>query len=147
VNRLIEPPAFLEQTSDHFFDAALAMSRDDDDQPGRAGSLRQTELHPAAWMAGWFVENELRGVIRASRASHVHVEANLFVDRAWRRQGIGSMLLKEAMDWARRREASAVRFICDRADWEMRHLAGKFGARLDLVLGQVVVDFPLQVPQ
>lgn len=147
MTRFLEQPATPPQALDHFFDADLAISRDDDRPAKEGGDLRQLELHPAAWMAGWFVGNELRGVIRASQASHLHIEANLFVDQAWRRQGIGSMLLKEAMDWARRREASTIRFICDRADWEMRHFAGKFGARLDLVLGQVVVDFPLQVQQ
>ena len=105
------------------------------------------ELHPGAWMAGWFVGDELRGVIRASQASHLHVEAKLYVEQKWRRQGIGSMLLKEAMEWASGREASAIRFICDRADWDMRHFAGRLGGRLDLILGQVVVDFPLSARQ
>jgi GNAT superfamily N-acetyltransferase len=99
---------------------------------------------PAAWTAGLFVANELTGVVRAGAASpQAHIEAALFVDEEWRRQGIGSMLLEETMGWARRAEATALRFICDRADWPMRHFAEKFGARLDLVFGQIVADINL----
>jgi GNAT superfamily N-acetyltransferase len=143
-----------KQAPDDALDGAVAMSRDamrrdDDDRTLRAGGvLRQLVLHPAAWMAGWFVGDELRGVIRASHAAReACAEANLFVDREWRRQGIGTMLLKEGMDWARRREASSLRLVCDRTDWPMRHFAKKFGAGLDLVLGQIIVNIPLRVQQ
>jgi GNAT superfamily N-acetyltransferase len=99
---------------------------------------------PMTWAAGLFVANELTGVVRAGSATpDAHVEAALFVDREWRRQGIGSILLKEAMDWARRAEATTLRFVCDRTDWPMRHFAEKFGARLDLVFGQMIADISL----
>jgi hypothetical protein len=56
------------------------------------------------------------------------------------------MLLKETQDWARRGEAATLRLVCDRADWPMRHFAERFGARLDLVFGQMVADIPLVQP-
>jgi GNAT superfamily N-acetyltransferase len=116
--------------------------------PGRAhrfgAAPGQSTLPPAAWAAGLFVANELTGVARAGDALRAgHVEAELFVDEAWRRRGIGSMLLKETMNWARRGEATMLRLVCDRNDWPMRHFAEAFGARLDLVFGQMVADIPL----
>ena len=98
----------------------------------------------ASWTAGCFLANELRGVVCAGNAScEGHVEAMILVDERWRRRGIGSVLLEETMDWARRGKANTLRFVCERTDWPMRHFARKFGARLDLVLGQIVVDIPL----
>jgi Acetyltransferase (GNAT) family len=98
----------------------------------------------AWWTAGCFLTNELRGVVCAGGAScEGHIEAMILVDERWRRQGIGSVLLEETIDWARRGKANTLRFVCERTDWPMRHFARKFGARLDLVLGQIVVDIPL----
>jgi GNAT superfamily N-acetyltransferase len=98
----------------------------------------------AAWTIGLFVANELTGVAGvAATPPEAHFEAMLFVDSKWRRQGIGSMLLKEAMNWASCGEASSLRLICDRTDWPMRRLAEKFGARLDLVFGQMIADINL----
>jgi GNAT superfamily N-acetyltransferase len=106
--------------------------------------ISQSTEPAITWTAGLFVANELTGVTRASVASREgHVEAMLFVDEEWRRQGIGSMLLRETVDWSRRCDATALRLVCDRTDWPMRHLAEKFGARLDLVFGQIVADIPL----
>jgi GNAT superfamily N-acetyltransferase len=106
--------------------------------------ISQSTEPAMTWTAGLFVANELTGVTRASAASREgHVEAMLFVDEEWRRQGIGSMLLSEALDWSRRRDAATLRLVCDRTDWPMRQLAEKFGARLDLVFGQMVADIPL----
>jgi GNAT superfamily N-acetyltransferase len=106
--------------------------------------ISQSTPSAVTWAAGLFVANELTGIACASAASHEgYVEAMLFVDERWQRQGIGSMLLKEIVDWSRRSEATTLRLVCDRADWPMRHLAEKFGARLDLVFGQMVADIPL----
>jgi GNAT superfamily N-acetyltransferase len=98
----------------------------------------------ASWTAGCFHASELRGVVCAGDAScEGNIEAMILLDERWRRQGIGSVLLEETIDWARRGEANTLRFVCERTDWPMRHFARKFGARLDLVLGQIVVDIPL----
>ena len=101
-------------------------------------------LSTAAWSAGVFVANELKGVARAMTVScEGQVEAALFVEEAWRRRGIGSALLHEVMNWARRGKANTIRLVCERSNWPMRHFAKRFGARLDLVLGQIVVEIPV----
>jgi GNAT superfamily N-acetyltransferase len=80
----------------------------------------------ASWTAGCFLANELRGVVCVGDAScERHVEAMILVDERWRRRGIGSVLLEETMDWARRGKANTLRFVCERTDWPMRHFARK----------------------
>jgi Acetyltransferase (GNAT) family len=87
-----------------------------------------------SWTAGCFLANELRGVVCAVDTScEGHVEATILVDEKWRRQGIGSVLLEETIDWARRGEANTLRFVCERTDWPMRHFARKFGARQTVI--------------
>jgi GNAT superfamily N-acetyltransferase len=99
------------------------------------------------WMAGVYLADELTSLVRVRDGSpEGHVETTLFVDAKWRRQGIGTLLLKAAMEWALLNQASALRLVCARTDWPMRHLAEKFGARLDLVLGQIVADIRLDTP-
>ena len=98
----------------------------------------------AQWMAGVYVAEQLTSVVQACEGPlDGPVETTLFVDVKWRRQGLGTLLLKAAMDWASHRQARALRFSCARTNWPMRHFAEKFGARLDLVLGQIVADIPL----
>src|SRR5258708_27275598 len=96
-------------------------------------------LQPAAWRAGLFVANELRGVICADDGTRAgRVGAMLFVDEGWRRQGIGSVLLKETMDWARRVDANTLRLFCERTDWPMPHFSEQFGARPAPAFGQTI---------
>jgi GNAT superfamily N-acetyltransferase len=96
------------------------------------------------WMAGVYLAGELAGFLLVRDGMFDRqLEATLFVDAKRRRQGLGTLLLKATMDWASLRQASMLRLVCARNDWPMRHFARKFGARLDLVLGQLVADFPL----
>ena len=98
-------------------------------------------------MAGVYLADELTSFVRVrGGAPEGHAEITLFVDAKWRRQGIGTMLLQAAMEWAAQHRASALRLVCARTDWPMRRLAEKFGARLDLVLGQIVADIRLGSP-
>jgi RimJ/RimL family protein N-acetyltransferase len=112
------------------------------------GSDRSAASDPESpdvrWMAGVYLEDELTSLVRVCDGSLAgQVETTLFVGAKWRRQGIGTLLLKAAMDWALLHQASALRLVCAGRDWPMRRLAEKFGARLDLVLGQIVADIPL----
>ena len=94
-------------------------------------------------MAGVYLADQLTSFVRVRDGSaEGHVETTLFVDAKWRRQGIGTLLLEAAIDWAARYQAGALRLVCVRTDWPMRQLASKFGARLDLVLGELVADIP-----
>jgi GNAT superfamily N-acetyltransferase len=96
------------------------------------------------WMAGVYLADELAGFVQVrDGALEGQPEATLFVDAKWRRQGLGTLLLKATMNWASLRQANVLRLVCARTDWPIRHFARKFGARLDLVLGQLVADFPL----
>ena len=96
------------------------------------------------WMAGVFLADELTSLVRVrDGASEGQIETALFVDAKWRRQGFGTLLLDATMDWAFRHQADTLRLVCARTNWPIRHFARKFGARLDLVLGQLVADIPL----
>jgi GNAT superfamily N-acetyltransferase len=101
---------------------------------------------PAAqWIAGAYLADELTSFVQACDSQFDGpMETTLFVDVKWRRQGLGTLLLEAAMEWASHRQASTLRFVCARTNWPMRHFAEKFGARLDLVLGQIVADIPLR---
>lgn len=95
------------------------------------------------WMAGVYLADQLTSFVQVRGGSaEGHVETTLFVDAKWRRQGIGTLLLEATLDWAARYQAGALRLVCARTDWPMRQLARKFGARLDLVLGDFVADIP-----
>jgi GNAT superfamily N-acetyltransferase len=96
------------------------------------------------WMAGVYLAGELVGFLQVRDGLFEgQLEATLFVHAKRRRRGLGTLLFKATMDWASLRQASMLRLVCARTDWPMRHFARKFGARLDLVLGQLVADFPL----
>jgi GNAT superfamily N-acetyltransferase len=113
----------------------------DRESPGNGPELAPRNVR---WMAGVYLADELTGLVRVRDGpSEGHVEAMLFVDARWRRQGIGTMLLKATLEWATLHQASTLRFVCARTDWPMRQLARKFGARLDLVLGELIADIPL----
>jgi GNAT superfamily N-acetyltransferase len=101
-------------------------------------------LPAVRWMAvGYFADEATSFVEAGDNSSGGYVETTLLVDARWRRRGFGTLLLNATMDWAALRQASGLRLVCPRTDWPMRHFAEKFGARLDLVLGQMVADIPL----
>lgn len=102
-------------------------------------------LPPATrWLAAGYFAEELTSFVQAGDfSSDGYAETTLFVDAKWRRRGFGSLLLNAALDWVSLRQANGLRLICTRTDWSMRHFVEKFGARLDLRLGQMVADIPL----
>lgn len=102
-------------------------------------------LPPAArWLAAGYFAEDLTSLVQATGfSSDGYIETTLFVDANWRRRGFGTLLLKASMDWASLRQANGLRLVCARTDWSMRHFVEKFGARLDLMLGQMVADIPL----
>jgi GNAT superfamily N-acetyltransferase len=103
-----------------------------------------SESRTVRWLAAGYFAKELTGFAQACNiCSDGYVETTLFVDTKWRRRGFATLLLKATMDRAALRQATGVRLVFARTDWPMRHLAEKFGARLDLILGQMVADIPL----
>jgi GNAT superfamily N-acetyltransferase len=112
--------------------------------PSDLGGQSQLASPSALWMAGAFAAGELAGLIQACGSPFEgYAETTLFVQPKWRRQGIGTLLLEAAMDWALRRQLKMLRVICARTDWPMRHFAEKRGARLDLAFDQIVADISL----
>jgi GNAT superfamily N-acetyltransferase len=76
------------------------------------------------WMAEARVAGELTGFVQASDGTpRGYAEATLFVRVECRRQGIGTRLLDAAAQWAMLRNATALRLVCARTDWPMRHFA------------------------
>ena len=89
----------------------------------------------AAWIAGALVDEGLRGAVEVcdiggSRA----VEAAFVVEQEWRRRGLGSALLKAAIQWAAKTDRVMLRMVFSRCNWPMRKLASNAQARLDLGL-------------
>ena len=104
----------------------------------------QSAMPAVHWMAEARVAGQLTGFVQASDGTlRDYAEATLFVRVEWRRQGIGTMLLGAAAQWAMLRKATKLRLVCARTDWPMRHFAERRGARLDLAFGQIVAEIPL----
>ena len=94
-------------------------------QPGRPSALfqpaAQMYLPPAAWRAGVFVANELRGVVRAEDVTRAgRIEVKLFVDEGWRRQEL-------ARCCSRRSRIGHVTVTQARFAWFAREPTGRCG--------------------
>jgi|KBSMisStaDraftv2_1062788.scaffolds.fasta_scaffold268989_3 GNAT superfamily N-acetyltransferase len=99
----------------------------------------------AAWTAGAFHEDELRGLISISDPSaHEPAKVFLLVDPAWRRKGVALALIEAAKAWARDQGMQNFLMTCSRSDWPTRSLLERIGARLDLVFGEIVANVPIQ---
>jgi len=99
----------------------------------------------AAWTAGAFHEDELRGLISISDPSaHEPAKVFLLVDPAWRRKGVALALIEAAKAWAMDQGMQNFLMTCSRSDWPTRSLLERIGARLDLVFGEIVANVPIQ---
>jgi GNAT superfamily N-acetyltransferase len=104
----------------------------------------QQALKTTAWLAGIVIHQRLRGVVEVYDMNPPGaVEAAFLVDQGWRRRGLGTALLKAAMQWAAERDRVLLRMIFSRGNWQMRGLATNAGARLDLAFDDVVADLPI----
>jgi GNAT superfamily N-acetyltransferase len=98
----------------------------------------------AAWIAGVFVDEGLRGVVEVYDIGHSRtVEAAFVVEQTWRRRGLGSALLKAAIQWAAETDRIMLRMVFSRRNWAMRKLASNAQARLDLRFGEVMADIAI----
>jgi ribosomal protein S18 acetylase RimI-like enzyme len=101
-------------------------------------------LANADWIVGAFLEDRLQGVVEIYRGGPGDgAEAAFVVERESRRQGLGWALLRAAMKIAADAETKTLRMIFSRHNWGMRKLAVKAGGRLDVLLGEIVVDVAL----
>jgi|ERR1700686_1861605 GNAT superfamily N-acetyltransferase len=95
----------------------------------------------AAWIAGAFVDETLRGVVEVYDIGDSRtVEAAFLVERTWRRRGLGSALLRAALQWAAETDRIMLRMVFSRHNWPMRKLASNAEARLDLGFGEITAD-------
>ena len=98
-------------------------------------------LSTVAWIAGAFVNDELRGVVELYDEPDLkNVEAAFVVAEGFRRRGLGTALLHAAIAWARQSGRQRLRMIFSAHNVAMRRLAQKTGARLDMMLGEMVAD-------
>jgi GNAT superfamily N-acetyltransferase len=97
-------------------------------------------LTSAAWIAGAFVDETLRGVVEAYDAAAGAVETAFLVERDWRRRGLGSALMQAAIQWALENDRHTLRLMFSRGNWPMRKLATNAQARIDLSLDEICAD-------
>jgi GNAT superfamily N-acetyltransferase len=93
-----------------------------------------------ATVFGIFIDGEIRGSaelrsIFGERTSDA--EAAFAVEADWQDQGLGSTLMDRILTAAQNRGITRLHMICLRENARMRHIAGKFGARLTFAQGAV----------
>lgn len=77
---------------------------------------------------------ELRGIFAGPAAD---AEAAFAVETDWQDQGLGSELMNRILTAAQNRGIARLHMICLSENARMRHIAGKFGARLTFAEGEV----------
>ncbi len=77
---------------------------------------------------------ELRGIFAGSSPD---AEAAFAVETDWQDQGLGSELMDRILTAAQNRGVARLHMICLTENTRMRHIAGKFGARLTFADGEV----------
>jgi GNAT superfamily N-acetyltransferase len=98
-------------------------------------------LSRSSLIAAAFVESRMRGFVEIYDADSLgFAEAAFVVERQWRRRGIGSALLRNAILWAAKSDVSKLRLVFARDNWPMRKMASNARASFDLVLNEVVAE-------
>jgi GNAT superfamily N-acetyltransferase len=90
----------------------------------------------AAFIAGEIrASAELRGLLGDGSRD---AEAAFTVEAQWQDQGLGTMLMERVIIAAQNRGYGRLHMMCLRENGRMRHLAEKYGARLEHHEGEVV---------
>jgi GNAT superfamily N-acetyltransferase len=101
-------------------------------------------LVDAAWIAGAFADDRLRGIVEIyDGLPGGRAEAIFVVEQEWRRRGLGWALLKAAMQIAADAGIPMLRMLISRHNWPMRRLAAKAGGQLDMMFDEIIVDVTL----
>lgn len=101
---------------------------------------------------GAFADGEIHASAELRPLDHVGepmAEAAFTVEKQVQDHGLGSLLMDRIITAAQNRRIGQLYMICLRDNGRMRHLAGKFGARLKIadgeVTGQIEPAFPTAV--
>jgi len=101
-------------------------------------------LTTTTWLAGIVIHQRLSGVVEVYDMDLPGaVEAAFLVDQAWRRRGLGTTLLRAAMQWGAESDRVLLRMMYSRINWPMRGLTTNAGAQLDLTFDEVVADLQI----
>jgi GNAT superfamily N-acetyltransferase len=101
-------------------------------------------LTSATWIAGAFVDQNLRGVVEVYDGGPGRcAEAAFVVEQEWRRRGLGWALLRSALQMAAEAGTQSLRMIFSQHNWPMQKLAAKARGRFDMALDEIVVDVAL----
>jgi GNAT superfamily N-acetyltransferase len=93
-----------------------------------------------ATVFGVFVDGEIRGSaeLRSIFGGRIlDAEAAFAVEADWQDQGLGSALMDRILTAAQNRGITRLHMICLSENARMRHIAGKFGARLTFAEGEM----------
>jgi GNAT superfamily N-acetyltransferase len=99
-----------------------------------------TALRLDATIFGVFIDGEIRASAELRSifgAATPDAEAAFAVEADWQDQGLGSELMDRILTAAQNRGIARLHMICLSENARMRHLAGKFGARLTFAEGEV----------
>jgi GNAT superfamily N-acetyltransferase len=86
---------------------------------------------------------ELRGIFDGATSD---AEAAFAVEADWQDQGLGSELMERILTAAQNRGIARLHMICLSENARMRHIAGKFGARLTFAEGEVTGEVSPAAP-
>lgn len=93
-----------------------------------------------ATIFGVFIDGEIRGSAELRSifgGKTPDAEAAFAVETDWQGQGLGSALMDRILTTAQNRGIARLHMICLSENARMRHIAGKFGARLTFAEGEV----------
>lgn len=102
-------------------------------------SYAETSFAFGTVIIGYFEDGILRGVAELRALPEPHVaEAAFSVEKAWRRQGIGSQLMQSLLDAAGRQGVDRIYISCMATNTTMQALARKFAARFSYQAGDMI---------
>jgi RimJ/RimL family protein N-acetyltransferase len=102
-----------------------------------------------AMIFGTFIDGEirasaeLRGIFGGAAPD---AEAAFAVETDWQDRGLGSELMDRILTAAQNRSIARLHMICLSENARMRHIAGKFGARLTFAQGEVTGEVSPAAP-
>jgi GNAT superfamily N-acetyltransferase len=119
-------------TSDEFIDAYV-----------------DTAFRLDALIFGVFIDGEIHASAELRRifgGATPDAEAAFAVEPDWQDQGLGSVLMDRILTAAQNRGVARLHMICLSENARMRHIAGKFGARLTFAEGEVMGEVSPAAP-